>query len=123
MECKYYIIICCFYDNSQEYLSRFGYIHNLNENPTVDVDETRQGIREFQGITNLIPNGRLNRRTILAMNKKRCGNRDARVDESDEIDDSQAISANLHPSVLIRRKRYDLQGWYDFNRCILFIDI
>lgn len=80
----------------------------------MDVDETRQGIREFQEITNLIPNGRLNRRTILAMNKKRCGNRDARVDESDEIDDSLASSVNLHPGVLIRRKRYDLQGWFHY---------
>lgn len=78
----------------------------------MEMDEAREGIREFQEFANLIPNGRLNRRTLMAMNKQRCGNRDLRVDESDELYyDSQENSARHHPDVLVRRKRYDLQGW------------
>ncbi|ODM96441.1 Matrix metalloproteinase-19 [Orchesella cincta] len=93
-----------------EYLSRFGYIHNLREDSAVDAEETKEGVREFQENANLIPNGRLNRRTIAAMNMPRCGNRDERIYESDEIDASQKPQTRSNPHALVRRKRFDLQG-------------
>lgn len=86
----------------QDYLSHFGYLNKIEANSKIELEDAREAVREFQDFAHLNPNGRLNSRTLRTMNKPRCGNRDLRIFEGDEID--------LDAGARSRRKRDDSPG-------------
>jgi len=68
-------------------------------------------VKEFQRVAHVKANGKLTPRTVNEMNKPRCGNRDLRIEDGDELDWTNAIK-----SVKTRRRRnledYDSPGRY-----------
>lgn len=104
-----------FYFFVQTYLSHFGYLHDLETDSTVHLNEARQAVKEFQDFANLPTNGKLNSVTLREMNKPRCGNRDARVAEGDEY-----LGRNSDDfSKRRRRKRDDSSPGVRWNKRVL----
>ncbi|CAG7816604.1 unnamed protein product [Allacma fusca] len=76
-------------DNVLEYLKHYGYLGDGEAEP-LTYEDFKNALKDFQEDSNLTPNGILNAKTLRLMNTPRCGNRDEKIEEGDEVPDNEA---------------------------------